>query len=193
MTNATIPAGYQQTEVGIIPEDWEVSTLKEYAIMVASGRSKPEKKIGTYPVYGSTGIIGYTETPSYQGSAILVARVGANAGKLNSVADLYSVTDNTIIIKLNNNCLLPFIFKQLESKSLNNLVFDSGQPLLTGTQIKNIVLAIHQLSEQTAIASALSDMDALLDGLDRLITKKRNLKQAAMQQLLTGKTRLSGF
>lgn len=48
-------------------------------------------------------------------------------------------------------------------------------------------------SEQKAIANALSDVDALLDGLDRLITKKRDLKQAAMQQLLTGKTRLPGF
>lgn len=48
-------------------------------------------------------------------------------------------------------------------------------------------------SEQKAIANALSDVDALLDGLDRLIAKKRDLKQAAMQQLLTGKTRLPGF
>ena len=47
--------------------------------------------------------------------------------------------------------------------------------------------------EQRAIAAALSDVDALLDGLDRLIAKKRDLKQAAMQQLLTGQTRLPGF
>ena len=48
-------------------------------------------------------------------------------------------------------------------------------------------------SEQRAIAAALSDVDALLGGLDRLIAKKRDLKQAAMQQLLTGQTRLPGF
>ena len=47
--------------------------------------------------------------------------------------------------------------------------------------------------EQRAIATALSDVDALLGGLERLIAKKRDLKQAAMQQLLTGKTRLAGF
>src|SRR5438477_11819072 len=47
--------------------------------------------------------------------------------------------------------------------------------------------------EQCAIATALSDVDGLLGGLDRLIAKKRDLKQAAMQQLLTGKTRLPGF
>ncbi len=49
------------------------------------------------------------------------------------------------------------------------------------------------MPEQRAIATALSDVDALLDGLDRLIAKKRDLKQAAMQQLLTGQTRLPGF
>ena len=48
-------------------------------------------------------------------------------------------------------------------------------------------------TEQRAIATALSDVDALLGGLDRLIAKKRDLKQAAMQQLLTGQTRLPGF
>ena len=47
--------------------------------------------------------------------------------------------------------------------------------------------------ERHAIATALSDVDALLAGLDRLIAKKRDLKQAAMQQLLTGRTRLQGF
>jgi type I restriction enzyme S subunit len=49
------------------------------------------------------------------------------------------------------------------------------------------------LPEQRAIAEALSDMDALLGALERLIAKKRDLKQAAMQQLLTGQTRLQGF
>jgi type I restriction enzyme S subunit len=54
-------------------------------------------------------------------------------------------------------------------------------------------LATPPLPEQRAIATALSDVDGLLGGLDRLITKKRDLKQAAMQQLLTGQTRLPGF
>ncbi len=50
-----------------------------------------------------------------------------------------------------------------------------------------------KVNEQRAIAEALSDVDALLGALDRLIAKKRDLKQAAMQQLLTGQTRLPGF
>jgi type I restriction enzyme S subunit len=70
-----------------------------------------------------------------------------------------------------------------------------------GSQISNLSqgllgsvdIPVPPLREQHAIASALSDVDALLAGLDRLIAKKRDLKQAGMQQLLTGQTRLPGF
>jgi type I restriction enzyme S subunit len=56
-----------------------------------------------------------------------------------------------------------------------------------------VPLPVPPPEEQRAIAIALSDMDALLAGLDRLLAKKRDIKQAAMQQLLTGQTRLPGF
>ena len=61
------------------------------------------------------------------------------------------------------------------------------------TTVSQLSLALPPVPEQRAIAEALSDADGLIEGLERLIAKKRNLKQAAMQQLLTGKTRLPGF
>ncbi len=66
-------------------------------------------------------------------------------------------------------------------------------PKLSGEKLRSMPLPLPPLLEQRAIAAALSDADALLGGLDRLIAKKRDLKQAAMQQLLTGQTRLPGF
>jgi len=65
--------------------------------------------------------------------------------------------------------------------------------LITGTQLKALPMPTPTLPEQHAIATALSDVDALLNSLDRLIAKKRDIKKAAMQQLLTGETRLAGF
>jgi type I restriction enzyme S subunit len=188
-----VKRGYRQTEVGVIPKEWEVRTLGSMATVVASGRSSAGRSIGEYPVYGSTGIIGHTENPEYEGEAILVARVGVNAGKLNLVSGMYGVTDNTIILRLSRDACLPFFWRQLESKRLNSLVFGSGQPLITGTQLKALAIAVPTPPEQRAIAEALSDVDRLLAGLDRLIAKKRDLKQAAMQQLLSGQTRLPGF
>ncbi|MEP6879830.1 MAG: restriction endonuclease subunit S [Nitrosospira sp.] len=64
---------------------------------------------------------------------------------------------------------------------------------ISKTNIKKIFIPRPPVPEQRAIAAALSDMDALIGALDRLIAKKRDLKQAAMQQLLTGQTRLPGF
>ena len=86
-----VKPGYKQTEVGVIPAEWEVRSLEKLATTVASGRSSVGSAFGSYPVYGSTGVIGYTETPAYEGDAILAARVGANAGKLNLVSGQYGV------------------------------------------------------------------------------------------------------
>ncbi|EXJ15839.1 Type I restriction-modification system, specificity subunit S [Imhoffiella purpurea] len=66
-------------------------------------------------------------------------------------------------------------------------------PKISGEKLRQMPVPLPPLSEQRAIAIALSDVDALLNGLDRLIAKKRDLKQAVMQQLLTGRTRLPGF
>ena len=69
----------------------------------------------------------------------------------------------------------------------------SGQPGINGNEYSQLPTPIPPLPEQRAIATALSDVDALLAKLDALIAKKRDLKVAAMQQLLTGQTRLPGF
>jgi type I restriction enzyme S subunit len=66
-------------------------------------------------------------------------------------------------------------------------------PHLSRTEILHPMAAFPPLSEQRAIAEALSDVDELIGALDQLISKKRDLKQAAMQQLLTGQKRLPGF
>lgn len=68
-----------------------------------------------------------------------------------------------------------------------------SMPKISGAALQRMQIPIPPRREQRAIATALSDVDALLEGLDRLIAKKRELKQAVMQQLLTGQTRLPGF
>jgi type I restriction enzyme S subunit len=86
-----------------------------------------------------------------------------------------------------------YMHSLLLSKKLGALVATTALPALNGKQLGEMALAVPPLPEQRAIAAALSDADALLRGLDRLVAKKRDLKQAAMQQLLTGQTRLPGF
>jgi type I restriction enzyme S subunit len=87
-----------------------------------------------------------------------------------------------------------FIYYSLLQNSSQIKAASTGLiPGLSRSDILEQLLHLPPLPEQRAIAGALSDMDALLAALDRLIAKKRSLKQAAMQQLLTGQTRLPGF
>lgn len=183
------PKGFKQTELGRIPEDWEVKPLGDLSIQIKSGKNIKDK-FGIYPLYGSTGQIGKCKIPSYNQEAILVARVGANAGRVNFVDGKYGVSDNTIIINTNSDNSIQFVKSWLVQKDLNTLVFGSGQPLITGTQLKNLLTLAPSKNEQIAIATTLSDMDNEIQVLQQRLEKTKDIKQGMMQQLLTGKVRL---
>lgn len=181
--------GYKLTELGEIPEDWDLEELGSVTKYIGSGKTNT-KGSGEYPLYGSTGKIGTCKEAEYEGASILVARVGANAGSLNYVSGRYGVSDNTIMIKLGSESDIHFYKYQLIKYNLNSLVFGSGQPLITGSQLKAISLPTPSFKEQAAIANVLSDMDTELGALQQRLSKTQKIKQGMMQELLTGKTRL---
>lgn len=186
-----VKSDYKHTEVGTIPADWLVSKFGDIVNKISSGKSSTVSRNGEYPIYGSTGIIGWQQYFDYSGEKILVARVGANAGTVNKVAGKYCVSDNTLMISYGKNIDICFSFFQLISFKLNTLVFGSGQPLITGGQLKNISIALPpSIAEQTAIAKILSDMDVEIAALETKLAKYQDIKQGMMQNLLTGRIRL---
>jgi type I restriction enzyme, S subunit len=177
-----------------LPHGWTKTSIGSIAESVSSGRSSTESTLGDTPIYGSTGIIGWCDKADYSGEAILIARVGANAGKLALVDGEYCVSDNTIILYLDTTIPRSYVWRQLVAKNLNSLVYGSGQPLITGTLLKGLSIPLPPTkAEQEAIAEALSDADAYIESLEQLIAKKRLIKQGVMQELLTGNLRLPGF
>ena len=98
-------------------------------------------------------------------------------------------TNNSLDDNFKAYCFSPRYFR----KQIVTRASYTTRALTNGRSLSAALLARPPLPEQRAIATALSDVDALLDGLGRLIAKKRELKQAALQHLLTGKTRLAGF
>ena len=183
-----VKKGYKQTELGLIPEDWDLKTLDKISTSVSSGKSKTTSEDGaTYPIMGSTGIIGYSTHFDYSGEKILVARVGANAGTVNFIEGNYCVSDNTIMVSFKSDLYYLYYLHFLKYSNLNKIVFGSGQPLITGSQLKKILIPLPPLPEQTAIATALSDMDALIAQTEKLIEKKKAMKQGMMQELLKPK------
>jgi len=214
-----VPEGYKQTEVGIIPEDWQVhplsSQLKEsprYGIGAAAvpltgklpvylritdisedGYFKPSKKVGVDRIDADEYVL--------QKGDLVFARTGASVGK----SYLYREDDGKLVyagflIKVSpdsTKLLSSFLFQYVKTKPYWNFVqvmsMRSGQPGINGAEYGQLQLPIPPIKEQTAIADALSDVDGLIGSLEKLITKKRAIKTAAMQQLLTGKKRLPPF
>ena len=188
-----IPQGYKGSPLGIIPKEWEVKRLGDLCLDIYSGRNKTRIDSGTYPVYGSTGIIGKTNEYQYEGKKILVARVGAHAGQVSLASGKYDVSDNTIIVE-NKECYsLYFAYQQLIAANLNKMVFGSGQPLITAGMLKRMFVIYPPYEEQELINSALKLWDTAIEKQSELVEKLKLRKQALMQQLLTGKKRLPGF
>ena len=214
-----VRAGYKQTEVGVIPEDWAVEPLGDcltnsptYGINAAAVAYSDR-----LPVY--IRITDITEdgrfTPKKLASVnspnsdyyylsdgdIVFARTGASVGK----SYRYNANDGPLVyagflirIRPDKKKALPaFLAAYVTTGAYWNWVLQmsmrSGQPGINGNEYAQLLIPTPPLPEQEAIADVLSDADALIESLDQLIAKKRQIKQGAMQELLTGKRRLPGF
>ncbi|MDP2785698.1 MAG: restriction endonuclease subunit S [Sulfurimicrobium sp.] len=162
--------------------EWEEKRLGDICVYVSSGKDGNDAE-GCYELYGSTGIIGKSPNASYEGEFILVARVGANAGQMARAKGKFGVTDNTLVISLSSPANLCFIFMALENFNPRKLVFGSGQPLITGGQLKEVILRLPETSEQQKIANCLSSIDELIAAQAQKLTTLKAHKKGLMQQL----------
>jgi type I restriction enzyme S subunit len=218
-----VKPGYRQTEVGVIPEDWSVSAIGEIATKVGSGitptgGSKRYREYGR-PFIRSQNVgwgsillddlafideATHNEFPATEvrKNDVLLNITGASIGRT-AIADERlvggNVNQHVCIIRPDPAKAVPKLVNALLLSTLGQRQIDSFQAGgnrqgLNFAQTKSIKLPLPPTkAEQEAIAEALSDADALIETLEQLIVKKRNLKQGAMQELLTGKKRLPEF
>lgn len=163
--------------------EWSEERLGDISERISSGRSDTKSSSGGFLVYGSTGVIGCTDSPEYSGESVLVARVGANAGSLYKVEGHYGVSDNTLILKTLDGSCFEWIYYFLKKENLNRLVFGSGQPLITGRQLKNLKIRFPDFYEQKKIASFLSSIDRRIEGLEKKRELLKGYKKGLMQKL----------
>lgn len=167
------------------------TTIGQLVEKISSGRNNLRVENGAYPVFGSTGVIGSTDQPIYTRDAILVARVGANAGRINTVSGEYDVSDNTLIMWPALAWNLRFAFHQLTDMNLNQYAVGGGQPLVTGRLLKNLDVAVPSLDEQKKIASNLDTFDTLVNdlsfGLRAELSARRKQYEYYRDRLLTFK------
>ena len=182
--------------MGKIPEYWRVSFLKRFVYSISSGKTKNCDENGKYPLYGSTGIIGYTNDMDYNGTFVLIARVGANAGKTHIAEGKMGITDNTLIVKYTPEINYKFLFYILTIYDFKTLTIGSGQPLITGNNVKDIKICVPPLNEQEQFVEYL---DNKMTGIKSIISKiKKNIvllkeyKTSLIHHVVTGKVDVRG-
>ena len=189
-------SGYKQTQIGVIPQEWDVVAL-DAACRMKSGEGITAASIdhvSQYPCYGGNGLRGYTSRFTHDGSFALIGRQGALCGNVVGVKGKFFASEHALVVTAKEGTNIRFLTYVLGRMRLNRFSESSAQPGLSVSKLLGLPLAIPPAeAEQLAIATALSGVDGLLGGLDRLIAKKRDLQQAAMQQFLTGQSRLPGF
>jgi len=197
-----LKSGYKQTEVGVIPEDWEVFQFNDHFLIYAGGDvpkdslSQIQSEEYPYPIYANAiqnkGLYGFTNRKRAKPDSVTITARGYLGHAEYRETPFFPIV-RLLVLEPNGSLDATYTTYAINDR-VNFSIESTGVPQLTAPQVgKYAVAAPTTLPEQRAIATALSDVDALLNGLDRLIAKKRDLKQAAMQQLLTGKTRLPGF
>ena len=216
-----VKPGYKQTEVGIVPESWKVERLGELSSFVTSGSrgwAQFYSESGALFIRSQNVRDGqldfedsqYVTPPSgAEGARTKVARsdllitiTGNSVGNVALVDQAFDeayISQHVGLVRLKDPTAGAYACRYLSPYSPGNhqiAASQSGQskPGLNLQDLRDFRIALPATpKERHAIAEALSDVDALLGALDRLIAKKRDLKQAVMQQLLTGQTRLPGF
>jgi len=200
-----IPTGYKQTEVGVIPKDWEVMLVGDSFTVCNNLRLPISSKVrdgmnGSYPYYGPTKIQGYINEYRVEGEFALIGEDGDHFLKFDSVnqtqlvSGKFNVNNHAHLIKGDVGSAKWFYwFFRNRDISIYLTRQGAGRFKLNKASLERIQCAIPPTEEQLAIAKVLSDSDALIVSLEQLITKKQAIKTAAMQQLLTGRTRMPQF
>src|SRR5713226_4061880 len=204
-----VKPGYKQTEVGIIPEEWNLKALPD-VLWFYSGKAHEQFIVeeGQYIVVNSKFVSTNGEVRKYSSKNFLPARkddilmVMSDLPNGRALAKCFLVGEDGLYAVNQRVCVLrakkddpEYLFYFL-NRNPYFLRFDDGVQqthLLNPVILSCPVVVPPNIEEQRAIATALSDVDALIAAQSKLIAKKRAIKTAAMQQLLTGKQRLPGF
>ena len=146
---------------------------------------------GKYPVYGGNGIAGYCNRANVTGSRMIIGRVGEKCGNINITQCDSWISDNAFMVTPKIDYNMDYMRFLLEHINLNDYANRNAQPVISG----KILYAIEtpyaeQIEEQSLIAKHLSSFDTYIDSLTELIEKKRNIRDGALEDLVSGRTRI---
>ena len=217
-----VKPGYKQTEVGVIPEDWESMPLNEIGRPVRGGSPRPAGDAryfdGSYIPWLTVAALtniphsqlivnetatclteeGSLRSRTLEPGTLIIANSGATLGVAKILGIKCCANDGVAALLNLAKKVSPFYLSHVINTKTDYLrdvvATGNGQPNLNTTLIGDFKVPLPPTkAEQDAIAETLNDADALIESLEQLLAKKRHIKQGAMQELLTGKKRLPGF
>jgi type I restriction enzyme, S subunit len=221
-----VKSGYKQTEVGVIPTEWDSTSVRDLASpirnAIVGGPFGSDLVSSDYVEDGVPVVRGQNMGPRFvSGTFAFVTRAKASSleanlarpgdlvftqrGTLGQVSlvpdkpyDRYLISQSQMKLTVNRKAADPlffyYVFSSTEQQEfIRQNTIQTGVPHINLGILRALPVQRPSLSEQEAIAEALSDADSLIESLEQLLVKKRQLKQGAIQELLSGKKRLPGF
>lgn len=194
-----VKAGYKRTEIGILPADWEIDKIKNIAL-IGTGSKNTEDKIdfGKYPFFVRSQTVEKIDSYAFDGEAVLTAGDGVGTGKIyHYINGKFNFHQRVYKISNFSTTIDGYFFYVYFSNNFFNRIMSmtakSSVDSVRKDMISEMLVPIPPKDEQLKISKLFNDTDELISSLEKLIEKKRLIKQGAMQQLLTGKRRLPGF
>ncbi len=200
--------GYKESELGMIPQDWDIVEFEEIC-QIRKQKVNPLFQSGEFCVElehlePETGLLlGNTVTKPNSSIKTVFQNGDVLFGKLRAYLRKYWLANQDGVCSTEiwafvatNKAINPFLFYVVQTEQFIKAAseaYGTHMPRSDWNVVKNYLLPLPPLPEQTAIATALSDTDALISSLQKLIAKKKAIKLSAMQNLLNGEIRLPEF
>lgn len=212
--NAEVKAGYKLTELGLMPGDWSLGCLGNICDVRDGTHDSPKLLKKGVPFVTSKNIVDgkldlndvsyiseedaaeINKRSKVDENDIIMAMIGTIGTAARIDVEPNFCIKNVALLKpksINSQFIFQLICSPLYQAYINDNLDGGIQKFVSLGTLRSLHVPMPDMYEQCAIATVLSDMDDLISGLDQLIAKKRDIKQATMQQLLTGQTRLPGF
>jgi len=186
----------KQTEIGPVPESWEVVEIGD-VFKFTSGKTKPKDTSReptaeqTIPVYGGNGVLGYSAESLLDEEVLILGRVGEYCGCAHLTAPISWVTDNALYAKEEKLSVnRTYVRTHFEHLNLNQYSNKMGQPLITQGIINRVKFGLPSREEQDELAHAFETLDTRLNQLRAKRSQLQDLFRTLLHELMTAKTRV---
>lgn len=208
-----VKPGYKQTEIGMIPDDWEIKTLGDLSRML-TGRTPPTNDKSNYGhdfLFVGPGDLGqakyieqsekmlsckgFSKAVQIPTDSIMITCIGSTIGKVGVAAKPLATNQqiNSIVPSTSYDSDFLYYILLLNVPLIRSMASEQAVPIINKTNISSFKIPCPPLPEQKRICEPINDIDSLITSIEKLIEKKKLIMQGVMQELLTGKRRLPGF